>query len=138
MQVIDLRKPNLRECEPGTYIITSKGHSWQLLSRDFFGETWKDVSSGLTWLPKEPGSHSHYDAMKLEIETKRLPTKKEFEQAEEHGIREVLDDINHWFWSSSVHPDVSNLAYNFYGRSGYIYYVNRSYDYNVAVRCVAK
>ena len=44
---------------------------------------------------------------------------------------------NKWFWSSSVHPYYSDIAYRLYGNYGGIYNVNRSYDnYYNAVRCV--
>ena len=42
------------------------------------------------------------------------------------------------FWSSSVHPDDSNGAYAFGGRYGAIGLYYRYYDYDGAVRCVAR
>ena len=43
---------------------------------------------------------------------------------------------NKWFWSSSVHPDDSDFAYVLNGIYGDVYYVDRSFDFNNAVRCV--
>lgn len=43
---------------------------------------------------------------------------------------------NHWFWSSSVHPDGSNNTYKLDGYDGEIYDVSRTFTYFNAVRCV--
>jgi hypothetical protein len=46
--------------------------------------------------------------------------------------------VRNYFWSSSVHPGVSNVAYVFDGRTGVIVYGIRDYADYVAVRCVAR
>ena len=51
---------------------------------------------------------------------------------------QVLPNLNHWFWSSSVHPDFSNFAYDFSGRTGDFGYDGRVYADVNAVRCVAR
>ncbi len=49
---------------------------------------------------------------------------------------QVLPNLEHFFWSSSVSPDDSFYAYYFFfGRNGGIYYFNRSND-SFSVRCV--
>lgn len=111
---------------------TKKGFVWQLL--DTTG-IWRDQTSMRIWLPEEPGKYNHHDAMKLETDSKRLPTKEEFEKAKEHGIREILDMSGKWFWSASVHPNLSDYAYFFCGGGGYVGYDYRSDDY-YSVRCV--
>jgi len=54
------------------------------------------------------------------------------------GYKRPAGDLgNKWFWSSSVHPDVSNSAYTLYGVNGVIDFDERSYDVSSnAVRCV--
>jgi hypothetical protein len=54
------------------------------------------------------------------------------------GYQRPAGDLgNLWFWSSSVHPVVSDSAYSLDGDGGYIAYVSRSDGtYNSAVRCV--
>lgn len=137
--IVDLRPPNLRKIEIGTEVISLKGHHFKLLNRTSEGETWLDVSSGLTWLPISASKINHYEAEKHQTDSQRLPTKEEFEVAERHGFRDVLDNMNgRWFWSSSVHPDYSLYAYHFHGRIGYIYVDYRDLDDDFAVRCVSR
>lgn len=75
----------------------------------------------------------------------RLPSREEFTRLREYmGAQsgtdrgyspQVLPNLSdRWFWSSSVYPNVSDVAYFFYGRYGYIYNYYRKYNY--AVRCV--
>ena len=51
---------------------------------------------------------------------------------------QVLPHLDHWFWSSSVHPDDSFYAYVFNGRTGGIGYDYRDDAGYNAVRCVAR
>jgi len=131
---IDLKKPDLRKVEIGTEVITSSGHSFVLLSRDSDGkESWKDESSGLIWSSKEEGNYSHDEAVKKFKD--RLPSKQEFEIGEEHGIREVLDLSNRWFWSSSGSPYYPAYAYVFFSDNGSFDSFDRSDGYGSVV-CV--
>lgn len=112
-------------------ITTSKGHKWSKTD-----EGWRDEQTGLVWLPVEPGTHTHNKALKLQNDTKRLPTLGELRIAWEHDACEVIEDFeDYWYWSSSVHPDYSNLAYVLDGHYGNVY---DDYRYNTfnAVRCV--
>ena len=54
------------------------------------------------------------------------------------GYQRPAGDLgNLWFWSSSVHPDYSNVAYVLYGYYGFIDGDDRSSGYvSSAVRCV--
>jgi hypothetical protein len=131
--VIDLAFENYKE---GLQVKTRKGFLWTLENKDG-GLFWRDETSKLIWFPEETGKYNHHDAMKLENEKKRLPTKEEFEEAEKHGIREILDMNGKWFWSASVHPAYSGNAYDFYGVNGGIYNFNR-YNYYGSVRCVGR
>lgn len=133
---IDLRKPNLRELEVGTVVISTKGFEFELVLKENGKESWKDLTSGVTWHDIEDKRYDHIEAVK-EFKDK-LPTKEEFEIAESHGFRSVLPNfLNRRFWSSSVHPDVSNNAFVFYGKYGDIYYDFRDNFYD-SVRCVAR
>lgn len=134
-RIIDLRKPNLREAEVGTTVITSGGHKWQLTERKDGKESWMDLQTNLTWLDKEDGNFNHYEAM--EKFGDKIPTKEMWEEAEKHNVREVLPNMDYWFWSSSVHPDYSDYAYVLNGYNGDIYdYYRSDYSSYSAVRCV--
>ena len=133
--VIDLRRPDLRTVEPGTTVITTKDGVFQLLSRIDGKESWKDQKTGLTWHDVEDKKFSYYEA--VEKFGDRIPTKEEFEEAEKHGFREVLPNMeNRWFWSASVNAGNTGYAYYFYGRYGYIGYDVRNDE--EAVRCVGR
>ncbi len=117
---VDLRKKiGLRELPVGSIVITSKGFSFELANKIGNKETWKDLDSKLVWYPKEEDIFTHYQAVeKFNSKSKRLPTIKEFEEAESHGFREVLSDLNHWFWSASLYPSDTDFARGFYGNYG--------------------
>jgi hypothetical protein len=133
---IDLRKPNLRELEVGTVVISTKGFEFELVLKENEKESWKDLTSGITWHDIEDKRYTHHEAVK-EFEG-RLPTKEEFEFAESHGFRDVLPNfLNKLFWSASVHPDNSYFAFYFNGYNGDVYNVFRD-NYNVSVRCVGR
>lgn len=90
-------------------------------------EGWKDNITGLIWYPKETRIFTHHEAMNLETETKRLPTKEEFEEAEKHGIRELLEITFGLYWSASIHPIYSTNAYGLDGNRGGISYYFRAF-----------
>ena len=48
-KTIDLRSPDLRKAVVGTTVITSKGFKFKLVSRKKDKESWKDLTSNLTW-----------------------------------------------------------------------------------------
>jgi hypothetical protein len=134
MLTIDLRKHNLREAAVGTIVITSKGFVFERVSKD----QWKDLTTGLKWFYPEEKRMIHHQAVETySTDDKRLPTKGEFEIAEEHGFREVLEIDSGWFWSSSVNPSNTYYAYVFFvGYYGGIGFDSR--DFNVdSVVCVA-
>ena len=75
-------------------------------------EIYKDTKSGLIWGTRIPSDFNHYGSSKAcsdEILEKqllkdlkwRLPSIKEFEQAASHGMKAVLPNMNHWFWTST-------------------------------------
>jgi hypothetical protein len=70
----------------------------------------------------------------------RLPTKYDFQQADNDGIRFVMPDMgtssNGVEWSASVYSDGRGNAWGFYSGDGDIYYDNRDIDY--VVRCVGR
>lgn len=124
---------DLETCPIGEQVKTRKGTIWTHVGL----HSWKDESSGLTWFPENPGRYNHKETMDLENDKQRLPTKEEFEEAEKHGIREVLNMFNKWYWSASVHPSYSYYAYDFSGGDGDIGYDSRDDSY-VSVRCVGR
>ena len=129
---IDSRKPDLKAVKIGTVVITTKGFEFSRVENG-----WLDSKTKLTWFYPEPKKLNQYEAMeKYNSPSKRLPTKDEFEDAEKHGFREVLEINSSLFWSSSVYPSYSYYAYFFNGNYGDIGYVSRSY-YNDAAVCVS-
>jgi len=114
--------------------VTSKGAKFKRVARANFGEAWQD-EAGQIWSDRI-GSANQYDAIdKCKVIEGRLPSKDDFERGEVNGIREVLPNMKgHWFWSSSVRPSGSDLAYVFNGNNGVIDYFSRNFDFSV--RCV--
>jgi hypothetical protein len=141
----------LREVPAGTQCKTSKGVEFQLVNRDTTGasplETWKDLSSGLTWYDNLPNGfdgitsagYNQYEAFTIcTLDLQRsLPTIDDFNTAETHGFREVLPNMaNNYFWSSSLYPGDSDVAQVFAGYDGFSGYDVRGFNYSV--RCVGR
>lgn len=128
---VDLRQPNLRKVPIGTIVITTKGFEFQKCRLD----SWKDLTSGLLWHDTKPGKYTHHEA--VEKFGGKLPTIQEFEVAEKHGFREVLPNIQgYWFWSSSLYSYNTDVAMVFSGFSGVSGDGFR--DFNGSVRCVGR
>lgn len=117
--IIDL---SFKELEIGSQVKTRSGFIWTKLPDD----KWCDETSKLIWLPEIHGEYDHYEAEKLQNDKQRLPTKEEFEESEKHGIREILDMRNKWYWSASVDPNGAGYAYYFYGSYGDFFGYDRS------------
>src|ERR1035437_8937640 len=100
---IDLRTPDIRTCEVGTIVISKTGHEFELLERTNGKDVWKDLTSGLVWFDMEKEKYTHNEA--VEKFKDRLPTIEEFAEAEKHGFRDILPNIeDRWFWSASLYP----------------------------------
>lgn len=107
------------------------------------GVSWQDEETGLIW------SSAFRDRMNWDQACEacrrqggRLPSRAELERWVSHLGRNENRLLNplfprdtRWFWSSSVHPDVSDYAYGMYGDSGYVGYYDPRND-GKAVRCV--
>ena len=115
-KIIDLRVPkhDFRKVKTGTIAITSKGFKFKLVKRTKDGkESWKDLTSGIIWHNKEDSYYTHDEAV-----TKfgdKLPTKEEFEVAESHGFREILPNMDYWYWSASLFSGNRRFAWIFDG-----------------------
>lgn len=120
---------SFKDVEVGTKVKTREGFVWIKMTNG-----WKDKRTGLIWTDEEKGTYTHYEA--VEKFGSSLPTKQDFETAEKHGIRAIIDMKGKWFWSASVHPDYDNFAYDFNGHSGGTAYYYRA-NYDGSVRCVA-
>lgn len=158
--MISLAEARLQELSVGGSQRTS--NTGAIFTRDAsnpaLGEAYKDPS-GLIWgsivtAQGKINTMNQYDADKYcKDGGARLPTREEFEQLAKYlgkgtargyspyladGKTDLLPGLsNHWFWSSSVYPNLSDYAFYFYGYSGGVYYANRSYYPYDAVRCVA-
>lgn len=142
--IIDLRKPDLRKHDLrkvpiGTEVITSKGFTFVLLDDKDGKETWLDLVSKLKWYDIEQGLFTYDQALRqFNSKNRRLPTIEEFREAHEHGIIEILPNIDAYvFWSSSVHSNSTDFAFVFYGNFVVVFYVYRNVKYG-SVRCVGK
>ncbi len=92
---------------------TSDGYAWLAVPTG-----WKDLTSGLIWKyeDEQGGEYTFDDAV-----TKfgdGVPSKKELEEAESHGIREVIDLQGKFYWSSSVYSKNPSYAWYFFFCSG--------------------
>ncbi len=126
MKTVDLRKSYLRTLESGDVVITTKGFEFELYLKDGSEEIWLDKHSGLKWYPKDEDTFTRSEALALfSLPERRLPTVEEFEDAENHGFREVLPGVGNWFWSSSsnyMSKDFAPVFNGVYGEIGYEYY----------------
>ena len=153
------------ECEPGEERETKTGAVFTCDdSYPDLGEAWRDPS-GLIWgdtVKETDGTihgMNHYNAIAYcDSIDARLPSKEEFIQFRQymgaqperlmgysHHDDKILPNLKSYrFWSSSVDPDNIDLAYDFNGDDGFIYYGFRNFDdskrsggdYYGAVRCV--
>jgi len=131
----NLRILILRNVCVGHVVTTSKGFQFKLVSRDSGKESWLDIASGLTWHDREDESYTHHKAVEKFGDS--LPTIEEYRIAEKHGFREILPNMDHWFWSSSLYPSNADYAQDFvgtYGSSGYGVRDSNFYS----VRCVGR
>lgn len=137
---IDLReKIDLRKVAVGTIVISTKGFEWELMERyssikddlEILKEAWKDLTTGIIWFDREDKTYTHYEA--VEKFGNKIPTIEEWEVAEDHGARDILPNMAHWFWSASLSPPPSYAygARGLYGYDGNSYDVNRDYDGSV-------
>lgn len=135
-KTIDLRQPkhDFRTVAVGTIVITSAGFKFKLMARKKGKESWKDISTKLTWHDREDEIYTHYKA--VEKFGGSLPTIQEFQEAEKHGFREVLPNMNYCFWSASVVSTNRNSAWYFYSYNGIVYSSNHYTSY--PVRCVGR
>lgn len=127
--IIDLRKPDLKNATLDTKVITSKGFTFTRTE-----DGWRDDETGLVWHYSTYWRGTHYEAQKKFGD--KLPSKEQFEEAEKHGFREVLEIKSGWFWSSSVVPFNDDSAYDFVGYDGGIGNYYRSFI-NEAALCVS-
>lgn len=68
-----------------------------------------------------------------------LPTIEEFQEAQKHGMHEVLPNSNgYWYWSSSLNASDPHIARGFYSfnKHSYLYFFYR--DFPDSVRCVSR
>lgn len=135
----------------GTSCKTSQGFEFVRVEKG-----WKDKKSGKTWFDEMSKDINQYDAVTTcNDKGQSLPSgwparlngkngfpnyDSDFVAAEKHGIREVFKDMkDRWFWSSSVRPDGTFIAYGFIGVSGYVGYGNRYFHNSFgSARCVSR
>lgn len=121
---------HLLKVRMGYEVTTSTGHTWIPVS-----EGWLDTTSKLVWkYEDEEGKYTFDDAVAKFGDS--LPSKEEWEIAENHGVLEVLDLEGKWLWSSSLVSDFRNYAWGFSTDDGVVV----SYDrYSTdGVRCVGR
>ena len=142
---------------------TTTGAVFTRVEREGFGEAWRDPS-GMIWgdiAKNADGSIRHMDQYQATEYCQslgaQLPSREDFVRLREYmGARsgtyegyspQVIPNLtrneggrtySNYFWSSSVHPGASGLAYVFDGRRGGIYDDDRAPSDDGAVRCAAR
>lgn len=137
----------MKDC---AYQLTSSREGFVLVTRSKdFKEVYKEVSTGLLWSDRLPSTMSGYNAEKackagpkdvvgLSDVSWRLPSIDEYKEAEKSGIKNVLPNMNYWFWSSTALDYYPVGAWMYRGNDGYTALFSRSSgDDDVSVRCVA-
>jgi len=148
---------------------TSNGVMWKLVARKRdrstgkYYEVWQDTKTLTLWGDTLDSSYSHYNAVEMALngkvvaqkacvsgEGKRadagitgkdfaVPTIEAWDDAVKDGLRAVLPNMGHDFWSASPNPNVPTGARNYDGKvsdsSTLLSY--RSREQELSVRCVA-
>ncbi|MBI2605204.1 MAG: HEAT repeat domain-containing protein [Deltaproteobacteria bacterium] len=122
-------------------VVSHAGVEFEPVKNPKTGESgWRDTVTGKVWYESKNTPSGQYGA-EMDCSEKpgqELPSKADLVLAEQHGIRDVLKNMNdHWFWSSSLGPDGTRDAYVFVGYDGGIGYDDRN-DGRYSVRCVGR
>lgn len=126
----------------GTTVKTKSGAKFTRVKDkrfDHLGASWKDEDTGLIWSHGAGEKMNHADAIKFCKKLGgELPTKEILEAlAGKKGQHLFSDNANSYlWWSSSVHPSYSSLAWMFNSNYGLVDDSNSFYK--VSVRCVAR
>lgn len=132
-----------------SYQLTAQKEGFVLVTRSTeFKEVHMERSTGLLWSDRLP-KMNHYAAEKAcgpnlkEVANITglnwsLPSIEDYKEADKSGIRKGLPNMNHWFWSSSLHPKESKYAWLFVGLDGHIGYGENRLTGNGSVRCVGR
>jgi len=110
--------------------------------KDEFNRQWEltedyalDKRTGIKWYKAiDTRRYTYEEAM--EKYGNSLPSKEEFEEAEKHGIRVVLEDFEGDYWSASLVSSNRNYAWYFYSDFGDVFDNNRGLANGV--RCVGR
>ncbi len=111
-----------------------------------FKEIHKELSSGLLWSDSLPNDMDFGSASVvcnsilkefagISDVTWRLPSIKEYREAEKNGIRKAFPNMQGWFWSSTVDRYETDHAWQFVGDNGDTQTFFKVFDADV--RCVA-
>jgi hypothetical protein len=135
-------KPLVHPMEDTSIIVENKNVKNELhISKS--GYTWKkepegyrDMTTNILWYYHTDLTEYTYDEAVAKYGD-RLPTKEEFEEAENHGIREVMTDFKgKFFWSASLVSSNRNFACYFFSDLGDVYVNVRNFA--GGVRCVGR
>lgn len=136
----------LKPLEP-LALVMPMGHVFYRVDEPEFrdlGVAWYDPQFNKTWMPEIAGRVNHQQAKDKCVARGKnysLPSETDFRNwVEQLGtssgrLNNIFPDATKWYWSSSIHPDDSNKAFDFFGGSGHFGNHNRS-NYDNAVRCV--
>jgi len=105
--------------------------------KDEFKQHWEltpeyalDKRTGIKWYRVTDEKQYTYDKA-MEKYGDSLPSKEEFETAEKHGIRVVLDDFKGSYWSASLVSSNRGSAWYFLSGGGVVYFFNCNNAYSV-------
>jgi len=140
---------DLRKLSEGSKCRTSKNTIFKLVKRTANGkEVWEDLSKRTYWSAVLSGHYKYDTALEicrkfssaearghLEISFD-LPSKEEYESAEQSGFREVIANEDElYFWTSTPY-EMFNRAYIFDGSDGAGDFFVEPRDFYYPVRCV--
>mgnify|MGYP001588256115 CR=1 FL=1 len=148
----DLSDEQKRAAPVGFTCRTSSGFVFERIADTAMGAMWLDQATHLLWAAEPLAGTYRNDGGHIEngviigspaqqacrVRGCRLPRREEFITAEAHGFREILLGMSTgYFWSSSVHPNDSDSAYAFVGRTGSFHWGDLYLGDHNAVRCVS-
>jgi hypothetical protein len=106
---------NLRTEPVGFKCISKEGLYFERVSKDKFGEAWKDPD-GTIWGDVLPDYLSLDDAnKKCKDMSGILPSLDDYQREAKKGLLEVLPNAEDWMWTSTPESDTSNWQMMFYG-----------------------
>ncbi len=138
---------DLRAAAVGFKCQTSKGVVYERVEKEKFGEAWKDLTTGYIWsdlIGEYTNDGVIKDCIVVNSPATRacanlggiLPERDIFFRGDDNGFREVLPNMDPWYWSSTVDPNFPFFAYVFNSSNGRG--ANSGLKVSYSVRCIGR